>query len=107
MADISFGNININDNGSINLSSKVLGVDLNELVDGFVKAKSVPISRKEVEVSKKSATLAAYEEYEGLLSALKNPASNLRRPSLAQGMFLGKTSRIPHRHWAQRPRPSR
>jgi flagellar hook-associated protein 2 len=85
MADISFGNININDNGSINLSSKVLGVDLNELVDGFVKAKSVPISRKEVEVSKKSATLAAYEEYEGLLSALKNPASNLRRPSLAQG----------------------
>jgi flagellar hook-associated protein 2 len=85
MADISFGNININDNGSINLSSKVLGVDLNELVDGFVKAKSVPITRKEVEVSKKSATLAAYEEYEGLLSALKNPASNLRRPSLAQG----------------------
>jgi flagellar hook-associated protein 2 len=85
MADISFGNININDNGSINLSSKVLGVDLNELVDGFVKAKSVPISRKEVEVSKKSATLAAYEEYEGLLNALKNPASNLRRPSLAQG----------------------
>ena len=85
MADISFGNININDNGSINLSSKVLGVDLNELVDGFVKAKSVPITRKEVEVSKKSATLAAYEEYEALLSALKNPASNLRRPSLAQG----------------------
>ncbi len=84
MADISFGNININDNGSINLSTKVLGVDLNELVDGFVKAKSVPITRKEVEVSKKSDTLAAYKDYEDLLNALKSPSGNLRRPSVAQ-----------------------
>jgi flagellar hook-associated protein 2 len=84
MADISFGKVNINDNGSINLSSKVLGVDLNELVDGFVKAKSVPIARKEVEVSKKSAILSSYKDYENLLSAMKTPASNLRRPSLAQ-----------------------
>ncbi|MFM7631617.1 MAG: flagellar filament capping protein FliD, partial [Alphaproteobacteria bacterium] len=84
MADISFGKVNINDNGSINLSSKVLGVDLNELVDGFVKAKSVPISRKEVEVSKKSDILSSYKDYEDLLNALKSPSGNLRRPSVAQ-----------------------
>ncbi|MFN7666851.1 MAG: flagellar filament capping protein FliD [bacterium] len=84
MADISFGKVNINDNGSINLSTKILGVDLNELVDGFVKAKSVPIARKEVEVSKKSAILSSYKDYEDLLNTLKSPASNLRRPSLAQ-----------------------
>jgi flagellar hook-associated protein 2 len=84
MADISFGKVNINDNGSINLSTKILGVDLNELVDGFVKAKSVPIARKEVDVSKKSAILSSYKDYEDLLNTLKSPASNLRRPSLAQ-----------------------
>jgi flagellar hook-associated protein 2 len=84
MADVRFGNIKVNDNGSINLSSKVLGVDLNQLVDGYVKAKSIPITRKEVEVSKKSDILSGYKDYESLLNALKTPASNLRRPSVAQ-----------------------
>jgi flagellar hook-associated protein 2 len=84
MADVSFSDIKINDNGSINLSTKVLGVDLNQLVDGYVKAKSVPITRKEVEVSKKSDILSSYQEYENLLKDLKTPAANLRRPSLAQ-----------------------
>ncbi|MFM7621925.1 MAG: flagellar filament capping protein FliD, partial [Alphaproteobacteria bacterium] len=59
-------------------------MDLNELVDGFVKAKSVPISRKEVEVSKKSDILSSYKDYEDLLNALKSPSGNLRRPSVAQ-----------------------
>ena len=82
--DTSFSNINIKDDGSINLSTKVLGVDLNNLVDGYVKAKSVPIKRKEVDVSQKSSILSAYTDFEKLLNDIKTPLSNLRKPSSAQ-----------------------
>ena len=81
MSSVDFGNIRFED-GTPRLSSKVMGVNVEDILDGLKQAQRIPILKKETQIETNTKKLAAMSEMETALNALKSSIQKLRDPGL-------------------------
>ncbi len=84
-SNIGFGGISTGSNGQTQLSGTLFGVDINDLIDSLVQAKSIPNIQREVKITSNTAKLSAYSELESKLKALESAAATLRNPRVTTG----------------------
>jgi flagellar capping protein FliD len=86
MSSTDFGDIRFDENNRPKLSTRVLGVPVENIVDGLVKAKSIPVIKKEAEVKENTTQLTELSTFEGLVKDLNNLTQQLRGPKLLSGI---------------------
>ena len=84
-SSINFGGLNTSSTGSTSLSTTLFGVDVGEMVDMLVEAKSVPNTLRQDKIDANTAKISAYSELETLLATLQNSVQVLRNPSVVSG----------------------
>jgi flagellar hook-associated protein 2 len=81
----SFGQIKVDANGKPTLSSTVFGVDINAFVDNLVDAKKIPVTSKNVQITKNTAKVTALQQLQTLTTTLNSKALSLRNPTVTSG----------------------
>jgi flagellar hook-associated protein 2 len=85
-SNIGFGGVTTGSGGQTKLSGTLFGVDINELVENLVLARSIPNTKRQVQIDANTAKLSAYAELEGKLKALDTAAAGLRNPRVTSGV---------------------
>lgn len=84
-SNLGFGGVTTGTNGQTQLSGTLFGVDINELVNNLVEARSIPNIQRQVRIDDNTAKLSAYAELEGKLKALDTAVAGLRNPRVTSG----------------------
>jgi flagellar hook-associated protein 2 len=95
MADVSFGNIQTNSNGTTTLNTQVLGVNVEDILKNLEEAKRVPITQKQTLIDTNTKKLSALSDFSTLLTNFQAAASTLRNPGLLStipDVFDGKAA---------------
>jgi flagellar hook-associated protein 2 len=82
MSSVEFGDIRFDDTGSAKLSSKVLGVNVEDILDGLKQAQRIPILKKESQIETNTKKLGALSELETAMTTLQSAVQKLRDPGL-------------------------
>ena len=86
MSSTEFGEIRFDENNRPKLSTKVLGVKVEDIVDGLVEARRIPVIKKEAEVKENTAQLTELSTFETLVTDLNSLTQQLRGPKLLSGI---------------------
>lgn len=81
MSSVDFGSIRFED-GAPQLSTKVLGVNVEDIVKGLEEAQRIPILKKESQIETNTKKLAALAEMETAMTSLQSAVQKLRDPGL-------------------------
>ncbi|WP_445682607.1 flagellar filament capping protein FliD [Radicibacter daui] len=95
MADISFGNIQTNSNGTTTLNTQVLGVNVEDILKNLEEAKRVPITQKQTLIDTNTKKLSALTDFQTLLTNFQAASTLLRNPGLLSSVtdaFEGKAA---------------
>jgi len=71
--------------GSTKLSGTLFGIDVNELVDSLVEAKSVPNTLRQDKIDTNTKKISAYSDLRTKLTALQTASTALRNPRVTSG----------------------
>lgn len=73
----SMGKTIVEGNGQVLINSKIMGIDIGEIVDSQIKVGKMPLDKKKEDIEHQTKVLAAFSEMEEKISAIRTVASKL------------------------------
>jgi flagellar hook-associated protein 2 len=76
---INFNNVSVDSStGKVNFSGLGSGLDYQAIIDGLIKAKTVPVDNLKTTITDNTKKIAAYNDLKSLLQTLQDSLANLR-----------------------------
>lgn len=85
-SSIGFGSISTNSSGSSNLGTTLFGINVDDLIDNLVEARSLANVRRQDLIDKNTSKLSAYAELRTLLTSVQTSAQALSNPRVTSGL---------------------
>ncbi len=73
----SMGKTIVQDNGQVLINSKIMGIDIGEIVDSQIKVGKMPLDKKKEDIEHQTKVMAAFSEMEEKISSIRTVAAKL------------------------------
>jgi flagellar hook-associated protein 2 len=75
---INFNNITVSSTGQVSAAGLSSGIDWNSVVNSIIQARSIPVDQLNTKVTNNNSQIAAYQQFQTLLSSLTSSLSVLQ-----------------------------